>query len=163
MNNFIRALYAQILLWKSFSGVLNNICPTMSSTEAKNIGPKFSTKLVPSLLSSVLIIVHIIVTSKESIAWMDIYWKEVLQVSTWKHGINFQYLYDTCPITSLGEIDAKLFAMCFNNVLCFKYRWRIWVALSVWKIFLYSCIYVSIFNLEYCPKFTSNKIQSNIK
>ena len=32
------------------------------------------------------------------IAWMDRYWKEVLKVSTQKHGINVQYLYDLCNI-----------------------------------------------------------------
>ena len=30
----------------------------------------------------------------KDIAWMDRYWKEVLQVGTRKHGINVQYLYD---------------------------------------------------------------------
>ena len=30
----------------------------------------------------------------KALHWMDRYRKEVLQVSTWKHGINVQYLYD---------------------------------------------------------------------
>ena len=32
---------------------------------------------------------------------MDRYWKEVLQVSTRKHGINVQYLYDTMSISRI--------------------------------------------------------------
>ena len=32
----------------------------------------------------------------KALHWMDRYRKEVLQLSTRKHGINVQYLYDTC-------------------------------------------------------------------
>ena len=38
----------------------------------------------------------------KALRWMDRYWKEELQVSTWKHGINVQYLYDI-----VGKVKAS--------------------------------------------------------
>ena len=48
---------------------------------------------------------------------MDRYRKEVLQLSTWKHGINVQYLYDKIPNdnTFLKTANGK-----GGNVECFK-------------------------------------------
>ena len=39
---------------------------------------------------------------------MDRYWKEVLQVSTRKHGINVQYLYDSMYIVTEKAIYTTI-------------------------------------------------------
>ena len=56
------------------------------------------------------------------IAWMDRYWKEVLYVSTRKHDIKVQYLYDkiTKPNLVLHTLEAgdiNLTGLHFDGVM----------------------------------------------
>ena len=51
----------------------------------------------------------------KALHWMDRYRKEVLQVSTWKHGINVQYLYDIWRQNIIRKLSVKFFKFSFSK------------------------------------------------
>ena len=55
---------------------------------------------------------------------MDRYWKEVLYVSTRKHGINVQYLYDmdiNSPVFKFLILVSLLCKLTINLIFCRKH------------------------------------------
>ena len=79
----------------------------------------------------------------KALHWMDRYRKEVLQVSTWKHGINVQYLYDM-----FKKIQNLINGQCIKAVTNSFDSWN-WMEDST-RIIL---------NIVPCGRIISNSIQ----
>ena len=84
----------------------------------------------------------------KALRWMDRYRKEVLQVSTWKHGINVQYLYDRI---GLGE-----------KIIFFLFFHRIWITLKeLTSLFQSLTSWTSIQPLRTDPRLVRANLSSN--
>ena len=87
----------------------------------------------------------------KDIAWMDRYWKEVLQVSTRKHGINVQYLYDSSILNILSRYNVKTPGQSSKPLL--RYLTHLWPNNKLLSTLTY------IWQLKIADRFNKNCFQ----
>ena len=75
----------------------------------------------------------------KALHWMDRYRKEVLQLSTRKHGINVQYLYDKINFIRLMLCLALMIMIYYEKPLCTCEFYLVWYKQLKRLLICYTC------------------------